>query len=576
MTAAFGLTERVPRFILQFPPSWGSAVIVWRCARFYSLKQKQEVRYFRYCESKLSLLTLGFVPHHQQKAFTKKSYLLDMPTNIVFSSSKLEHNHGIGIQPFFHETAIESLVSASNAKVAGEAMVENEPNFGTSRIDPIVYKRRSRRNMVAKKFVTVTEGSHDKLMDSETVACDAPLQGQSEEANTKASRRSGRKKNNTKVASECMEIFEHTESGSIASSPKKKVARKKASAKARVSRTEHVMESCSQSIKESSMETKNVEMAASNGYEEDTMDTLVEKVSPWLMLVHKKVQSEWSVYNPLAMRRPEPEGNSLKLLSWNVNGLRALIKGKGDELPGSAISKLAERENFDVLCLQETKLQEKDVLTIKEMLLPAYENSLWSCSIAKLGYSGTAIISRIKPLSITYGFGIPKHDNEGRVISIEFDKFFLVTCYVPNSGQKLERLGYRTQEWDLSLANFLKDLEKQKPVILTGDLNCAHQEIDIYNPDGNRRSAGFTDEERTSFEKNFLENGFNDTFRKLHPNAVAYTYWGYRSAARPKNQGWRLDYYLASDALSDVIHDSYTLPDVGGSDHCPIGLILKL
>lgn len=306
-------------------------------------------------------------------------------------------------------------------------------------------------------------------------------------------------------------------------------------------------------------------------------EVLFEKEDPWTVLVHKKVQPEWSAYNPATMRPGPLEKSvcSVKLLSWNVNGLRALLKEK-NQVHGSPILHLAQREDFDVLCLQETKLQEKDVLTIKESILPGYDNSFWSCSSAKLGYSGTAVISRIKPLSVAYGLGISKHDNEGRLITIEFDTFYLVTGYVPNSGQRLERLVYRTQEWDPSLSDFLKDLEKTKPVVMTGDLNCAHQEMDIFNPDGNRRSAGFTDEERASFEVNFLKRGMVDTFRRQHPHAVAYTYWGYRTAARPINRGWRLDYFLASHAISEHVHDSYTLPDVGGSDHCPIGIILRL
>ncbi|MCO5600426.1 hypothetical protein L7F22_054539 [Adiantum nelumboides] len=392
---------------------------------------------------------------------------------------------------------------------------------------------------------------------------------------------------------ECIETSQHTELGTATSSGKGKVAtrsvidtaagslRRKASA--RTSQCMECLVSLSQRT-ESNTEARNLDLAISN--KEPTMDTLVEKVKPWLMLVHKKVQSDWTVYNPHTMRQLEPQGNSMKLLSWNVNGLRALLKGKGDDLPGSAILRLAEEEDFDVLSLQETKLQQKDVITIKfylHMAIPFGAVALQSWVIQGPQSSqepnvllAVVIILQIKPLSISYGIGIPKHDSEGRVITVEFEKFFLVTCYVPNSGQKLERLVYRTQDWDLSLGMYLKELEKKKPVILTGDLNCAHQEIDIYNPDGNRRSAGFTDEERISFDKNFLYNGFHDTFRKLHPNRVAYTYWGYRTAARPKNHGWRLDYYLAADSLLELVHDSYTLPDVEGSDHCPIGLTLKM
>ncbi|XXG50513.1 hypothetical protein AAC387_Pa02g4511 [Persea americana] len=294
---------------------------------------------------------------------------------------------------------------------------------------------------------------------------------------------------------------------------------------------------------------------------------------PWTMLSHKKPQPGWVPYNPRIMRPPPPvDGTKLmKLMSWNVNGLRALLK-----LEGFSALELAKRENFDVLCLQETKLQERDVKDMKQRLIDGYDNSFWTCSVSKLGYSGTAIISRIKPLSVKYGLGILDHDSEGRLVTVEFDTFYLLSGYVPNSGDGLRRLSYRVNQWDPSLGNYIKDLEKSKPVILTGDLNCAHQEIDIFNPAGNRRSAGFTDEERQSFEENFLSRGFVDTFRKQHPGVIGYTYWGFRHGGRATNKGWRLDYFLVSESLADKVHDSYILPDVIGSDHCPIGLILKI
>lgn len=294
---------------------------------------------------------------------------------------------------------------------------------------------------------------------------------------------------------------------------------------------------------------------------------------PWTMLVHKKVQPGWVAYNPAIMRPSSPleNANIIKMISWNVNGLRALLKRKDE----NSFLQLAKKENFDVLCLQETKLQEKDVEQIKQSLLDGYDNSFWTCSVSKLGYAGTAVISRIKPVSVKFGLGIPDHDGEGRLITIELDTVYLVAGYVPNSGQKLERLSYRVQQWDPFLSSYLKDLEKKKPVVFTGDLNCAHEEIDIYNPDGNRKSAGFTDEERMSFEDNFLNRGFVDSFRQQHPKAVGYTYWGYRQGARPGNKGWRLDYFLVSDSIADKVYDSYIIPDVNGSDHCPIGLILK-
>lgn len=294
---------------------------------------------------------------------------------------------------------------------------------------------------------------------------------------------------------------------------------------------------------------------------------------PWVVLAHKKPQREWIPYNPRTMRPPplNEDTNSMKLISWNVNGLRALLK-----LKSFSAVQLAQREDFDILCLQETKLQEKDVETIKNNLIDGYDNSFWTCSASKLGYSGTAIISRRKPISVNYGLGILDHDTEGRIVTVEFEKFYLISGYVPNSGDGLRRLTYRVEQWDPSLSNYMKELEKVKPVILTGDLNCAHEEIDIYNPAGNRRSAGFTNEERESFQKNFLSRGFVDTFRRQHPDIVAYTYWGYRHGGRKTNKGWRLDYFLVSETIAENVHDSYILPDVNGSDHCPIGLILKI
>lgn len=303
------------------------------------------------------------------------------------------------------------------------------------------------------------------------------------------------------------------------------------------------------------------------------VDLLEKQSEPWTVLTHKKPQTGWISYNPRTMRKPPLTADTkhVKIMSWNVNGLRALLK-----LEGFSAVRLAQREDFDVLCLQETKLQEKDVEAIKFSLLEGYKDSFWTCSVSKLGYSGTAIISRIKPLSVRYGLGISDHDSEGRLVTVEFDTFYLLCGYVPNSGDGLKRLSYRVTEWDTSLSNYMKELEKAKPVILTGDLNCAHEEIDIYDPAGNKRSAGFTIEERQSFQTNFLSKGFVDTFRNQHPGVVGYTYWGYRHNGRKTNKGWRLDYFLVSESISDMVYDSYILPDVGGSDHCPIGLILTL
>ncbi|KAK7392959.1 hypothetical protein VNO78_21409 [Psophocarpus tetragonolobus] len=307
--------------------------------------------------------------------------------------------------------------------------------------------------------------------------------------------------------------------------------------------------------------------------ESNEISTTTIQTEPWTVLAHKKPQKDWIAYNPRTMRPSAlaQDTKFVKLLSWNVNGLRALLK-----LEGFSALQLSQREDFDVLCLQETKLQEKDIDKIKQRLIDGYDNSFWTCSVSKLGYSGTAIISRIKPLSVRYGLGISDHDSEGRLVTVEFDTFYLICGYVPNSGDGLKRLSYRVTEWDPSLSNYLKELEKSKPVILTGDLNCAHEEIDIYNPAGNKRSAGFTDEERKSFATNFLSRGFVDTFRRQHPGVIGYTYWGYRHGGRKHNRGWRLDYFLVSESIADKVHDSYILPDITGSDHCPIGLIVKL
>ncbi|CAM8923283.1 unnamed protein product [Rhodiola kirilowii] len=322
-------------------------------------------------------------------------------------------------------------------------------------------------------------------------------------------------------------------------------------------------------VKQSMTKNNVVEMKETSTTNEQVIQ-LQDQTEPWTILAHKKPKPDWVAYNPKTMRPRLPLNGtkSTKLLSWNVNGLRALLKIKG-------LSSLAQ-EDFDVLCLQETKLQEKDVELIKQSLMEGYENSYWTCSVAKLGYSGTAIISKIKPISVTYGLGIVDHDNEGRIVTAEFETFYLICAYVPNSGDGLRRLSYRITEWDPSLSSYLKELEKSKPVILTGDLNCAHQEIDIYNPAGNKRSAGFTDEERQSFEVHYLQKGFVDTFRNQHPGVVGYTYWGYRHGGRKTNKGWRLDYFLASESIADKVHDSYILPNVVGSDHSPIGLILKI
>lgn len=284
--------------------------------------------------------------------------------------------------------------------------------------------------------------------------------------------------------------------------------------------------------------------------------------------------------------RPPPLGDDVKqarILSWNVAGLRALLKkvkeaaeGRREEHIPHPLA-LAEQERADVLCLQEIKLQDEHCAdALRELRLPDGWHATWNCSQSKKGYSGTAILSREQPLSVTCGIGAEHHDGEGRVVTAEFPDFYLVNCYVPNSGEGLKRLDYRVNLWDKEFAAYLKGLEARKPVVLTGDLNVAPTELDIHNPKGNLKSAGFTPEERASFQANLLEDGFVDCFRALHPHAVAYTYWGYRFNARANNKGWRLDHFLVSSALAPRVHDCYHLPHVMGSDHCPLGLVLKL
>lgn len=282
------------------------------------------------------------------------------------------------------------------------------------------------------------------------------------------------------------------------------------------------------------------------------------------------------VYDPVKMRKEEVTGDGvMKILSWNVAGLRAFLKKAQTEL-----DEIVKKENPDILCLQEHKLQEgKNCIDAAEALKEHFPdwNIYWNCSVARKGYSGTAVLSKKEPLSVSYGIGIESHDDEGRVITAEFESLYVVNVYVPNSGEGLKRLDYRVGEWDKALSEYVKGLEsKGKSVVLTGDMNCAAEEIDIHSPKTNLRSAGFTIEERESFAENYLNSGFIDVFRKLHPGVVGYTYWGYRFNLRAKNKGWRLDYFLVSDELEGKIHDCYHLSHIMGSDHCPLGLTLRL
>lgn len=251
----------------------------------------------------------------------------------------------------------------------------------------------------------------------------------------------------------------------------------------------------------------------------------------------------------------------MKLISWNVNGLRACA-GKGFR---DAFLQL----DADFFSLQETKLQPGQI----DMEFEGW-HSYW-LSAEKKGYSGTAVFTRRQPLSVSYGLGIERHDHEGRVITLEMEKFYLVTVYVPNSQDELRRLDYR-MEWEDDFRAYVCGLDRVKPVIICGDLNVAHTEIDLKNPATNRRSAGFTDEERTKFSA-LLDAGFTDTFRFFHPDTVgAYSYWSYRFRAREKNAGWRIDYYVVSNRLRPLLRGASIHPEVMGSDHCPVELLIDI
>lgn len=250
----------------------------------------------------------------------------------------------------------------------------------------------------------------------------------------------------------------------------------------------------------------------------------------------------------------------MKLISWNVNGLRACMqKGFMD---------FFQEADADIFCLQETKLQAGQV----ELDLEGYYQ-YWNYAVKK-GYSGTAVFTKQKPLDVIYGIGIEEHDQEGRVITCEFEEFYLVTVYTPNSQNELKRLDYR-MKWEDDFRAYLKNLEKRKPVIVTGDMNVAHQEIDLKNPKTNRKNAGFTDEERQKFSE-LLDTGFLDTFRYFYPEQEGiYSWWSYRFKAREKNAGWRIDYFCVSESLKERLLDAKILTEIYGSDHCPVVLELK-
>ncbi|CAI6323905.1 Exodeoxyribonuclease [Bacillus subtilis] len=252
----------------------------------------------------------------------------------------------------------------------------------------------------------------------------------------------------------------------------------------------------------------------------------------------------------------------MKLISWNVNGLRAVMR-KMDFL-----SYLKE-EDADIICLQETKIQDGQV-----DLQPEGYHVYWNYAVKK-GYSGTAVFSKQEPLQVIYGIGVEEHDQEGRVITLEFENVYVMTVYTPNSRRGLERIDYRMQ-WEEALLSYILELDQKKPVILCGDLNVAHQEIDLKNPKVNRNNAGFSDQERGAFTR-FLEAGFVDSFRHVYPDLEgAYSWWSYRAGARDRNIGWRIDYFVVSERLKEQIEDACISADVMGSDHCPVELIINI
>lgn len=250
----------------------------------------------------------------------------------------------------------------------------------------------------------------------------------------------------------------------------------------------------------------------------------------------------------------------MRMISWNVNGLRAVMKKGFEDIFWGL--------DADIFCLQETKLQAGQL----ELDLPGYEQ-FW-CYAEKKGYSGTAVFTRIRPLGVSYNLGHDEHDSEGRVITLEFEDFYLVCVYTPNSQDGLRRLDYRMQ-WEDAFRDYLVELDHIKPVVVCGDMNVAHEEIDLKNPKTNRMNPGFTDEERGKMTE-LLNAGFTDTFRYLYPDLEgAYTWWSFRAASRERNVGWRIDYFLCSDRLAERIDKAYICPEIMGSDHCPVGLDLK-
>ena len=249
----------------------------------------------------------------------------------------------------------------------------------------------------------------------------------------------------------------------------------------------------------------------------------------------------------------------MKFISWNVNGFRSCLD-KGFE-------EFFKTQNADFFCIQETKMQ-----IGQASFEPDGYYQYWN-SAEKKGYSGTAVFTKHKPLSVSYGIGIPEHDTEGRAITLEYEDFYLLCVYTPNAQRELARLSYRMQ-WEDALRGYILSLDKKKPVIYCGDLNVAHEEIDLKNPKTNHLSAGFSDEERGKFTE-LLESGFKDTFRAIYPDTVSYSWWSYMYSARAKNVGWRIDYFVVSNRIFERVKDSFIMNEIMGSDHCPVGIILE-
>ena len=283
----------------------------------------------------------------------------------------------------------------------------------------------------------------------------------------------------------------------------------------------------------------------------------IRHINSSFIIQHSTFNIQHSTLLPIQHSSPIQHSTLLqkmKFISWNVNGLRACV--------GKDFENQFKELDADFFCLQETKMQEGQL----DLQFEGYE-SYWNYA-EKKGYSGTAIYTKHKPLNVSYGMGVEEHDHEGRIITLEYDQFYLVTCYTPNSQTELKRLDYR-MTWEDDFRKFLKSLDAKKPVIICGDLNVAHEEIDIKNPKTNRRNAGFTDEEREKMTI-LLNDGFTDSFRYLHPDEVTYSWWSYRFKAREKNAGWRIDYFLVSDRIKEQITEAKIHSEIMGSDHCPV------